>query len=54
MITDRDLAITICADAEDSYYKKVKEVMRSPVVCCKENDDMNGSGRRGHDGTPHT
>ena len=40
MITDRDLAITICADAEDSYYKKVKEVMRSPVVCCKENDDV--------------
>ena len=40
IITDRDLAITICADAEDSYYKRVKEIMRSPVVCCHQNDDV--------------
>jgi CBS domain-containing protein len=40
IITDRDLAIGVCADAEDSYYKKLKEIMRSPVVCCHESDDV--------------
>ena len=40
MITDRDLAISICANAEDSYYKRVNEIMRSPVVCCHDSDDV--------------
>jgi CBS domain-containing protein len=40
ILTDRDLAVGICANAEDSYYKRVKEVMRSPVVCCRDSDDI--------------
>jgi len=40
IITDRDFAVSICASAEDSYYKTVKELMHSPVICCKENDDV--------------
>jgi CBS domain-containing protein len=40
LITDRDLAITVCANAEDSYYKRVYEIMRSPVVCCQDSDDV--------------
>jgi CBS domain-containing protein len=40
MITDRDIAVGICANAEDSYYKRVKEIMRSPVVCCRDSEDI--------------
>jgi CBS domain-containing protein len=40
IVTDRDFTLSICANAEDSYYKPVKEVMRSPVVYCVENDDV--------------
>ena len=40
MITDRDLAVGICANAEDSYYKRVKEIMRSPVVCCHDSEEI--------------
>ena len=40
ILTDRDLAVSVCADAEDSYYKRVKEIMRSPVVCCRDVDDV--------------
>ena len=40
IITDRDLAITICANAEDGFYKRVKEIMRSPVICCRESDNV--------------
>ena len=40
MVTDRDLTVTICAEAEDSYYKKVKEIMHSPVVYCTDTDDI--------------
>src|SRR5262245_21734229 len=40
IITDRDFAVSICANAEDSYYKPVKQIMRSPVACCKESDDV--------------
>lgn len=40
IVTDRDLAIGICANAEDSYYKRVEEIMCSPVVCCQESDDI--------------
>ena len=43
IITDRDLAIGVCANAEDSYYKKVNEIMRSPVVCCHESDDVSAA-----------
>jgi CBS domain-containing protein len=43
MITDRDLAITICAEADDSYYKKVKEIMRSPAICCNESDEISAA-----------
>jgi CBS domain-containing protein len=39
-ITDRDFAVGVCANAEDSYYKTVKEVMHSPAVCCQESDDL--------------
>ena len=40
IFTDRDLAIHICADAEDSFYKRVREIMHSPVVCSQESDDV--------------
>ncbi len=40
ILTDRDLAIHICANAEDSFYKRVREIMHSPVVCCHETDDV--------------
>lgn len=40
ILTDRDLATHICANAEDSFYKRVHEIMRSPVVCCHETDDV--------------
>lgn len=40
IVTDRDLAVSICANAEDGFYKRVKEVMHSPVVCCGESDDV--------------
>jgi CBS domain-containing protein len=40
MLTDRDLATSICANADDAFYKKVREIMRSPAVCCKESDDI--------------
>jgi CBS domain-containing protein len=40
ILTDRDLAISICANAEDSYYKRVREIMRSPVVCCRDDEDV--------------
>jgi CBS domain-containing protein len=39
-ITDRDFAVSVCANAEDSYYKKVKELMHSPTICCKDSDDL--------------
>ncbi len=39
-ITDRDFAVSVCANAEDSYYRKVKELMHSPAICCKEGDDL--------------
>ena len=40
IFTDRDLAIHVCANAEDSFYKRVHEIMHSPVVCCHETDDI--------------
>jgi CBS domain-containing protein len=40
IVTDRDLAIHICADGEDSFYKRVREIMHSPVVCCHDSDDV--------------
>jgi CBS domain-containing protein len=40
IITDRDFAVSVCANAEDSYYKLVKEVMHAPVVCCRETDEL--------------
>jgi CBS domain-containing protein len=40
MLTDRDLATSICANADDAFYKKVREIMHSPAVCCRENDDV--------------
>ena len=40
IFTDRDLAIHICADGENSFYKRVREIMHSPVVCCHDSDDI--------------
>ena len=40
IFTDRDLAIHICADAEDSFYKRVREILHTPVVCCHDSDDV--------------
>ena len=40
ILTDRDLATSICANAEDAFYKKVKDIMHSPVVCCEDSDDI--------------
>jgi CBS domain-containing protein len=40
IFTDRDLAIHICAAGEDSFYKRVREIMHTPVVCCHETDDV--------------
>lgn len=41
IITDRDLAIKVVAEARDPKTTRVKEVMTDDLVTCKENDDVN-------------
>ena len=41
IITDRDLAIKVVAEARDPKTTQVEEVMTDDVVTCKENDDVN-------------
>ncbi len=40
IVTDRDLAIKVVAEALDPRTTKVKEVMTDDVVTCKENDNV--------------
>lgn len=40
IVTDRDLAIKVVADARDPKTTPVEEVMTEDVVTCKENDDI--------------
>ena len=40
ILTDRDLAVGICANAEDSYYKRVKEVMRYGVITVSPDESV--------------
>jgi len=41
IVTDRDLAIKVVAEARDPRTTLVKEVMTDDVVTCKENEDVN-------------
>jgi len=41
IVTDRDLAIKIVAEARDPKTTRVKDVMTDDVVTCKENEDVN-------------
>ena len=43
IVTDRDLAITVVAEARDPRTTLVKEVMTDDVVTCKENEDVNNA-----------
>ena len=40
IITDRDLAIKVIAEARDPQTTRVKEVMSNDVVTCKEDEDV--------------
>jgi CBS domain-containing protein len=40
IITDRDLAIKVVAEARDPRTTSVKEVMTDDLVTCKENEDV--------------
>jgi CBS domain-containing protein len=40
IITDRDLAIKIIAEARDPITTRLKEVMSDNVVTCKESDEV--------------
>ena len=40
IVTDRDLAIKVVAEARDPKTTPVKQVMTDDVVTCKENDDV--------------
>jgi len=40
IVTDRDLAIKVVAEARDPKTTPLKQVMTSDVVTCKENDDV--------------
>ena len=40
IVTDRDLAIKVVAEARDPKTTAVKHVMSNDVVTCKENDDV--------------
>ena len=40
IVTDRDLAIKVVAEARDAKTTLVKEVMTDDVVTCKENEDV--------------
>ena len=40
IVTDRDLAIKVVAEARDPQTTPLKQVMTSDVVTCKENDDV--------------
>ena len=40
IVTDRDLAIKVVAEAKDPRTTLVKEVMTDDVVTCKENEDV--------------
>jgi len=41
IVTDRDLAIKVVAEARDPKTTRIKDVMTGDVVTCKENDDVN-------------
>ena len=40
IVTDRDLAIKVVAEARDPKTTSVEEVMSQSLVTCKENDDV--------------
>src|ERR1051326_524509 len=40
IVTDRDLAIKVVAEARDPRTTTVKEVMTDDLVTCKENEDV--------------
>ena len=40
IVTDRDLAIKIVAEARDPKTTNVEDVMSSDIVSCKDNDDV--------------
>lgn len=40
IVTDRDLAIKVIAEARDPQTTRLQEVMSDNVVSCKENDDV--------------
>jgi len=40
IITDRDLAIKVIAEARDPNTTRLEEVMSNDVVSCKESDDL--------------
>lgn len=40
IVTDRDLAIKVVAEARDPKTTPVKQIMTDDVVTCKENDDV--------------
>src|SRR5438132_13074226 len=40
IVTDRDLAIKVVAEARDPQTTPLKQVMTSDVVTCKEDDDL--------------
>ena len=40
IVTDRDLAIKVVAEARDPKTTPIKQVMTDDVVTCKENDDV--------------
>jgi CBS domain-containing protein len=40
IITDRDLAIKVIAEARDPNTTRLEDVMSDDVVCCKETDDV--------------
>jgi len=41
IVTDRDLAIKVVAEARDPKTTNVEDVMSTDIVSCKDNDDVN-------------
>ena len=40
IVTDRDLAVKVVAEARDAKKTKVKEIMTADVVTCRDDDDV--------------
>ncbi len=43
IVTDRDLAIKVVAEARDPNHTLVQDVMTSTIVVCREREDLSGA-----------